>query len=73
MQSNLEAALATLDRLERSFPKSELISNTWLLAGKLMLQIGRRNQGRKKIEDFLKDYPDHPLADRARHLLSERY
>jgi tetratricopeptide (TPR) repeat protein len=73
MRSDLQAALTTLDQLERSFPKSALTPRAWFLAGELMLQMGRRDQGRKKIEAFLKNYPDHPLADRARQLLSERY
>jgi len=72
LQTDLPAALATLSRLERDFPKSELLPQAWLMSGELMLQAGRRDEGRKRIEDFLRSYPDHALAERARRLLAQK-
>lgn len=71
LQSDPAGALGTLERLERDFPKSTLVPRAWLLAGELLLQTGRREEGTKKIERFLEVYPDHPLAQRARQLLAK--
>ncbi len=70
LQSDSAGALAALERLERDFPESELAPRAWLLAGELLLKEGRREEGVKKLEHFLKARPDHPLAQRARQLLS---
>lgn len=69
LQSDPAGAVGTLERLERDFPKSPLVPRAWLLAGELLLQTGRREEGTRKIERFLEVYPDHPLAQRARQLL----
>jgi tetratricopeptide (TPR) repeat protein len=72
VQSNLEAAVATLNKLRREFPGSDQSPKATLLSGELMIQIGRPEEGRKRIEEFLKEYPDHPLVERAKRLLAEK-
>lgn len=72
IQNNLESSVATLDKLIREFPRSDQSSKAVLLSGELMIQMGRPEEGRKRIEAFLKNYPDHPMAERARRILAEK-
>ena len=72
VQSDVQSSVATLDKLRREFPGSDQSPKAALLSGELMIQIGRPEEGRKRIEAFLKDFPDHPMAERAKRLLAEK-
>jgi len=64
-------ALQSLDRLRSRFPASGLVPKASLLEGEILLRSGRRDAARSRIEDFLRRYPEHQLADQAKRLLSE--
>jgi len=72
MQANSGNALLHLERLQQDFPGSEFAPRSMMLSGEILLQVGRIEEGRRRIEEFLRGHPDHPLAGRARRLLSPK-
>jgi len=72
MRMQVDTAVATLDRLQKEHPGSSLSPRASLLTGELMIQTGRREEGRRRVEEFLGKNPGHPLAERARRLLVEK-
>jgi thioredoxin-like negative regulator of GroEL len=70
-QRQWEQALTTIDRLQGQYPASEKFAEASLLSGEILLNLGRRDQARTRIQGFLKSYPTHRLAPQARRLLAE--
>lgn len=69
--NQMDASLATIGRLRKSYASSKLIPEAQLLSSEILIHAGRRDQARAQIQDFLKTYPDHRLASRARRLLAD--
>jgi hypothetical protein len=69
-KNELPASLATLERLQSSFPDSKKLPEACLLSAELLIRSGLRDQAKAKINDFFKNFPDHKLAPKAKHLLS---
>jgi thiol-disulfide isomerase/thioredoxin len=64
-----ESALLSLEQLRKRFPQSPKISDAMFLSGEILLDSGRQTEGRARLEEFLKAYPDHRMAAEARKLL----
>jgi thiol-disulfide isomerase/thioredoxin len=69
-QNEFSASLATLERLRTSFPTSKKIPDAYLVTSEMLMRTGQRNQAKAKLQDFLRDYPNHRLAPTAKNLLS---
>jgi thioredoxin-like negative regulator of GroEL len=69
--NDFSAALATVERFQKSFPESKKLPEARLIAVDLLMRNGLRDQAKAKAQDFLRDYPDHKLAPAAKRLLSE--
>jgi thiol-disulfide isomerase/thioredoxin len=70
-QEQVEQALATIARLRKTLPQSAILPDSILLQSEILLRSGRRERARAEINDFLKRYPKHKLAEQARKLLAE--
>lgn len=70
-QTQTDASLATINRLRNNYPESKLAPRAILFSGEVLLRSGRREAAKSRIEDFLKAYPEHQLADQAKKLLAE--
>ncbi len=70
-QAQVEASLDTITNLSKKFPASKFVPGARLLSGEVLLRSGRKDAAKEQIEGFLKSYPDHPLAGKAKKLLSE--
>jgi thioredoxin-related protein len=64
-------SLATIDRVRKDFPDSPISPNAVLLSSEILMQLGRPDDAKERIQEFLKRYPGHPLAPRAKLLLSQ--
>lgn len=64
-------SLATIDRVRKEFPDSRISPNAMLLSSEILLRLARPDDAKKRIQEFLKLYPGHPLAPRARLLLAQ--
>ncbi len=68
-QDKTDTSLATIERLRRTYPDSEMIPEARLLDAEILMHAGRTDEAKVQIKDFLKAYPHHRLASRARRLL----
>jgi thiol-disulfide isomerase/thioredoxin len=66
-----ERALSTIDQLKKQYPASEKIAEASLLSGEILFNLGRRGEAKVRIQEFLKNYPNHRLVPQAKRLLSE--
>jgi TolA-binding protein len=66
-----DASLATIDRLRKTYPSSKIVPEAQLLSSEILMRTGRRDRAKAQIQDFLKSYPDHRLASRAKQLLAK--
>lgn len=65
-----DASLATIDRLRKTHPSSKIVPEAQLLSSEILMRTGRRDRAKAQIQDFLKSYPGHRLASRAKQLLT---
>ncbi len=70
-QEETDAALATVERLRKLYPESDVTPRATLFSAEILAHAGRVPEAKSRIEDFLKRYPGHPLAERARRLLAQ--
>jgi len=64
-------SLATLDRLFTAHPQSKLVPAGFFMSAQILLDAGRTEAARTRLEKFLRDYPNDPLTKRAKQLLSD--
>jgi len=70
-QRQWDRALSTIDQLRGQYPSSEKIAEASLLSGEILLNLGRPDEARTRIQEFLKNYPKHRLASQARRMLAD--
>ncbi len=66
-----ERALSTIDQLNKQYPASEKTAEASLLSGEILVNLGRREEAKVRIQEFLKKYPNHRLVPQAKRLLAE--
>lgn len=64
-------SLATIERMRKEFPDSRVSPNATLLSSEILMKIGKPGDAKTLIEEFLKNYPGHPLTPRAVFLLNQ--
>jgi TolA-binding protein len=64
-------SLATIDRLMKDYPQGEKNPEALLLSGEILASIGKKEEAKARITEFLKKYPDHRLAPAAQELLAK--
>jgi TolA-binding protein len=66
-----DKALGTIDRILKDFPKGDKAPEALLLSGEILINLGRKDEARVRLERFLKTYPDHPMGRQAKQMLAE--
>ena len=66
-----DQSLATLDRLFTAYPQSKLLPAGFFMSAQILLDAGRTEAARTRLEKLLRDYPNDPLIKRAKKVLSD--
>ena len=70
-QKQWEQTLSTIDQLKDQYPASERVAEASLLSGEVLMNLGRPDEARARILEFLKNYPQHRLVPQAKRMLAD--
>jgi TolA-binding protein len=68
---DLKQAVSAFDSFLKSYPASNLKPNAVFALGLAYAGLGDKAKGAAFLQEFVKDYPDHPLAADAGRLIGE--
>jgi tetratricopeptide (TPR) repeat protein len=65
-----EEAIAQLALLEKKFPDSEIVPNSYVLRGQVLHCCGKKNEAASVLREYLKKYPEHNYVDQVHQMLA---